>query len=715
MWMMAFAETIGLTFTPEVVKASLVLALIGVAVLVALFAYVGRRSQQVEYSLWASGWMLYATFLASQIASGFGSQDWFIVAMPAACVALAGWFMFCGNLKVMDRGVRRGVVALAAGFIVGIVLILFKYGEAFWCVMAAFGMLGVSTAQTGYLQFRGQRRSTSSILIGGGLGLWALHALAFPVVDESAALFALTEAAAAAVTLVIALGVIMAHELESAEQKYRSVLDGTTDAMFMVDLWTLKILDVNQTGARLARREAADLLGSSFLELCPDMRREGTTVLDQRKMFAAVFKPFNEFHFARADGSMVLCEGDTSLARWRSRAVVQVRVREVEPNKNVSHLVRRAEKMSTLGQLIAGVAHELNNPLAVVVGYAQLLSKRSIADEELASNLQHIVHESERAAKIVRDLLLFARPCDPQLTVVELNKLVCNVCDVRHRDFDGSGVELHQHLSPKLSRTKADPIQLEQVLNNLITNALHAMSGRKNTKALTIATQELGHFIRISITDTGCGIAPEVMEKMFDPFFTTKPPGKGTGLGLSISRSILEEHHGRLWAESQVGKGSTFHLELPVVACEAPAPAAVAPSAPATSASHSQRLLVVDDEPGLREVLGAVLESHGYVVTCAGNGLEALEHVKQNHFDLIISDMCMPEMDGERLYEALHERHPSLARRMLFVTGDTVSARSRTFLERTGRRWLTKPFNIRDVEEMVATCLGQTAGAPSSS
>jgi two-component system NtrC family sensor kinase len=316
------------------------------------------------------------------------------------------------------------------------------------------------------------------------------------------------------------------------------------------------------------------------------------------------------------------------------------------------------------------------------------------------------LHESERAAKIVRDLLLFARPCEPQLTVVDLNKLVSCVLDVRQRDLENAGVELHQHLTPNLARTKADPIQLEQVFNNLITNALHAMAGRNLMRVLMVTTEQKAHFIEITLSDTGCGIPPDVMAKMFDPFFTTKPVGKGTGLGLSISRSILEEHHGRLWAESEPGKGATFHLEIPLVEITEEAIQPDAPVvAPPTADAYGRRLLVVDDEAGIREILELILAERGYQVTTCGNGLEALDQLQKQHFDLVISDMCMPEMDGERLYESLRTKNPKLAERMLFVTGDVVSARSRTFLDRTGHRWLSKPFNVRDVEDTVAGCL----------
>jgi signal transduction histidine kinase/CheY-like chemotaxis protein len=711
--MMASVVTTGLRFTPELAKGCLVLALISTAVVVGLFAYVGQRTGRKAFGVWALGWLFFAVFLSAQIAGQFISEDWQLASIPSACVALSAWFIFCGNREWLDQPVGRRDIAIVSGLIAGLSYLSHSQRAEFWFAPLAFGALAGATEQTAWLHYGDRRSGASRWLVTGGLAGWGLLVGAVPLVANSAAWFAMIQALSAACTLALVIGVIIEHEISSSEQKYRSVLDAMSDAVFIVDLWTLKIIDANQSAARLARRDPTELVGSDFVDLCPGLRREGANMLDKRNMFAAVFKPFNEIHFARADGSMVLCEGDTSLAQWHHRPVIQVRVHEVVAEKNIGQLVRRAEKMSSLGQLIAGVAHELNNPLAVVVGYAQILTKHPIADEIVSNNIQRILHETERAAKIVRDLLLFARPCEPQLTVVDLNKLISNVFDVRQRDLEQYQVELHQHLQPGLCHTKADPIQLEQVLNNLITNALHAMANRTTGRALTVATAENSHFIRISISDTGCGIAPDVMGRMFDPFFTTKPVGKGTGLGLSISRSILEEHHGRLWAESEVGHGASFHLEIPIVACEPPVAQPAEPVAdeigPAASQGH--RLLVVDDEPGIREVLEAILVGRGYDVTAVTNGLEALDCIKRGQFDLIISDMCMPEMDGERLYETVREKNPRLADRILFVTGDVVSARSRTFLDRVGNRWLSKPFNIRDVEELVASSLGEAASS----
>jgi len=704
---MALFERFDSVFSPDLVKACLVLALISTSVVISLFAYVGQRTERSSYRYWTIGWLFYAVFLASMIAAGFLMQDWHLAAIPPACAALSALFIFAGNMEVLDHPLGRPkIISIALGVVI-LNYLAHREGFAYWFACPAFWALAAAAVQAGMLFYRTRKATAGAKLVVIGYMAWAAVVVAVPLIERSPVFFGLSGFISSGCLMAVALGVILDHQLTNSEQKYRALLDGATDALFMVDLWSLKVLDVNQAGGRLVRRSAAELEGADFPEMCPELRREGKNMLDHRQMFANVFRPFNEFHLVRSDGSLVLCEGDTTLAQWQDRPIVQVRMHELDPTKSLGPLVRRAEKMSSLGQLIAGVAHELNNPLAVVVGYSQILAKQPNESDFLRTNVGHILHEAERAAKIVRDLLSFARPCEPKFAIVDLNKLVGDVLTVRQRDLEGHAIELRREFAPLINKTKADAIQVEQVLNNLITNAIHAMTSGPGVRVLTLKTEEQGMFIRISVKDTGTGIAPETMAKMFEPFFTTKAPGKGTGLGLSISQNILAEHHGRLWADSEVGKGSTFHLELPMVPCEAPVAAPVIDDTVVFNlgVNQNRRLLVVDDEPGIRDVLDAILSSCGYQVTTVGNGVEALAALGRQEFDLILTDMCMPEMDGEKLYDTIQVKYPKFADRMIFVTGDTVSTKSRTFLERTGCRWLSKPFNIRDVEEAVETFL----------
>jgi CheY-like chemotaxis protein len=224
---------------------------------------------------------------------------------------------------------------------------------------------------------------------------------------------------------------------------------------------------------------------------------------------------------------------------------------------------------------------------------------------------------------------------------------------------------------------------------------------------LEVATEFSGKSIRLSVNDTGPGIPPEVVGKIFDPFFTTKAPGKGTGLGLSITHSIIQEHRGKIRVQSERGKGTKFVIELPVVVCDEQADVVETHVAPAERHSNAAqyRLLVVDDEPGVIEVLQTVLREDGYTVETAANGGEALEQLERAKYDLIISDLCMPGVDGETLYKNLQKSDPELAKRMIFVTGDTVSGKSRAFLEWTGNRWFSKPFDVEELSRIVGNFL----------
>jgi two-component system NtrC family sensor kinase len=328
-------------------------------------------------------------------------------------------------------------------------------------------------------------------------------------------------------------------------------------------------------------------------------------------------------------------------------------------------------------------------------------------DAKIRNDLAKVYHESERASKIVRNLLSFARPVEPLLASVHINDVITGVLDTFEPQLRSLNITTERRLQADLPRTKADAGQLEQVFTNLISNAIQAMGQESGHRYLTIATMRINERIRFTVSDTGSGIPDHLIGRVFDPFFTTKSPGKGTGLGLALSHTIIKEHGGQIWVESQVGRGTTFFIELPIVAChdETPAPLA-APDAHASPLPCAMyRLLIVDDEPGIVDVLQAILSDKGYVIDTATNGQEAIRLLDTNQYDLIISDLRMPELDGERLHAAIRGRDPGLASRIIFITGDTVSQDARDFLEGTGNRWLNKPFDIRDVENAVRECL----------
>ncbi len=360
---------------------------------------------------------------------------------------------------------------------------------------------------------------------------------------------------------------VLEQEINVSEQKYRLLFDSASDAIFLVDLAGLTIVQANPAAEELAGRAADKLVGRPLQDLCPKLRQCSASLLENKKVVEGLFDTTGEFHLVRGQGEQMLCEGSATLVDYHQRPVMQMNAREITGRKKMEQQLRQAEKLSALGQLVAGVAHELNNPLAVVMGYAQILSKHSTLEEKVRKDLLKILRESERAAKIVRNLLTFARPREPHMAVVNVNRLVAEALETRDIQVHSANVQLLRRLAPDLPATNADADQIEQVLANLMANAIQALDNHLGKRVIEVTTEKRGDKIRIVVADSGPGIPLQILDRIFDPFFTTKAPGKGTGLGLSICYSIMEEHKGKIWVESEAGKGARFIAELPVVTC----------------------------------------------------------------------------------------------------------------------------------------------------
>jgi two-component system NtrC family sensor kinase len=377
-------------------------------------------------------------------------------------------------------------------------------------------------------------------------------------------------------------------------------------------------------------------------------------------------------------------------------------VRDVTEERLMQERLLQSEKMVSVGQLVSGVAHELNNPLTGIMGFAQLLQARDI-DANTLEGLETIYSEAERASKIVQNLLSFARRKRTEKELSDLNALLERVLELRNYDLTVKSIEVVRDLDPRLPKTMVDPDQIQQVFLNLIINAEHAMISSHGKGTLTVRSERKGDRVLVSLQDDGPGIEAETLRRIFDPFFTTKQAGEGTGLGLTISYGIIDEHEGRIWADSQSGRGTTFTIELPVVqgTDKAEAPPAGAPEAAVAGVS----VLVVDDEQSIRRLLTGILEMDGHRVDTAANGEEALDRIAQQRYDLIITDIKMPDLDGPSLYRRLVKLDPVLAAHTIFITGDTVSPDTRRFLEDVTNPCLAKPFRVREVRETIAAVL----------
>jgi signal transduction histidine kinase len=419
-----------------------------------------------------------------------------------------------------------------------------------------------------------------------------------------------------------------------------------------------------------------------------------------RDEIGALAESFNQMTINLRESRLALESSNADLEKK-----VQERTRALQEAQN--QLIQ-AEKMSVVGQLVSGVAHELNNPLAGVLGYSQLLARKGVS-EEVGRGLEKIQAEAERCRRIVQNLLIFARKHKPRQSLLDLNAVIESTLELRAYQLKVDNITVVRDLDPALPRTMADMNQIQQVLMNMINNAQHALADVGRVRQLILRTRQRAGRIQIQVADTGTGIAPENLGRIFDPFFTTKEVGRGTGLGLSICYGIVQEHRGEIQVESTPGVGTTFTIDLPVQQEGRPAePEAMSfTEALGGTPTRKGRILLVDDERSILDVIGDVLRMDGHQVETLTNGSAALGRLRQERFDVIVSDLKMPGMSGQELFQRLKELDSAMTRRLVFTTGDLASPETLSFLESTGNRYLQKPFDLnavrRIVQEMLAS------------
>jgi signal transduction histidine kinase/CheY-like chemotaxis protein len=371
---------------------------------------------------------------------------------------------------------------------------------------------------------------------------------------------------------------------------------------------------------------------------------------------------------------------------------------------SVQQQLMQAEKMSAIGQLVSGVAHELSNPLSGIIGFAQLLLGSEV-NPKIKKNLERIHDEALRSQRIVQNLLGFSRRHKSEKSYRSLNEAIDGVLELRAYQLQVDNVDVVRRYDARLPRTMLDFHQIQQVVLNVVNNAHQAMMDVSDRpRRLVITTVRAGDMVRATFADSGTGIGRDRLESIFDPFYTTKKEGKGTGLGLSLSRAIVKDHQGVMIAESVLSEGTTIHVDLPIVE-EVKAAPPREEEKPPPGPPAPLRLLVVDDERILVELLCEFLKSAGHQVDEAGDGKKALELASARDYDIILTDLKMPGLDGQGLYERLCKIKPQMAHRFVFSTGDLANPKVQTFFQSTGCLYLSKPFKL----ESVLTVLEQVA------
>ena len=479
--------------------------------------------------------------------------------------------------------------------------------------------------------------------------------------------------------------------LSSAKREWEKTVDAITQAICIIDAHGM-VRRANRVFAELIQVPVTAIPGRPWLGLLPPAWSDPVA--------RALAEPTATLVEIRA-GERTL--SFTAIPMAEPGSAVLVFEDQTERRRLQEQLIQ-SEKMSAIGQLIAGVAHDLNNPLASVVGFSDFLAELGDIPPQFAEPLQVIRQEAERAATIVKNLLSFARSQEGERKRQPIGSILESTLALLRNQLMANKVEATLEVEPGLPDVEVNGNQIKQVFVNLINNANQAIATDAPSGRIWVAAKPQRDGVAVSITDSGPGMTEEIAAHVFEPFFTTKGEGEGTGLGLSICQGIVKEHGGRITLDTKPGVGATFTVELPAGA-RTPLVEAAPPPVPEGKQLH---ILVVDDEPHILYYMRATLESWGHSVEVASDGAYALERAIAGDFDVIICDLRMPHLSGRDMYQKLARQDPRAAERIIFATGDTVRGDTLQFLETLGRPYLHKPFTLSELR----AALGHAANQP---
>ncbi len=514
------------------------------------------------------------------------------------------------------------------------------------------------------------------------------------------------------------------EELIKARDKLRLIYNTVKDYILLTDK-ELTVLEANHSFAKSLRTKESYVIGRILCHLfgikdpadCP--ARSLTISDDIADSDAICLDPSSNCPVKRSlrSGSPVSLEMNVGsrILEWHSYPLSEetlfpetavVYIRDITEQKALMHRLVQSDKLSSIGELVSGVAHELNNPLTSIMGFSELLLMDNI--NEASKKKAETIHESSlRCKRIVDNLLSFSRSHKPEKTYQDINSLITGILDLKAYRLDVEDIETRLDLDETIPMIMADGHQLQQVFLNLLNNAEHALQEKGGQGTITIRTGYRNNKLFITFTDSGSGIPERTIPRIFDPFFTTKEVGKGTGLGLSISYGIIKEHGGDIQVMSKQGSGTSFLIELPVVtSADKPVMTISEHVREETQiVSGGLRALLLDDEPLILDFVKEVLLDSGYSVDAVSEGQKALELLGNSDYDIIISDMKMPGMSGKQFYLEAKKLRPRTSGKIIFMSGDTASKETQDFLKETGNQYVQKPFTVQMLKEVISKVL----------
>ena len=506
-----------------------------------------------------------------------------------------------------------------------------------------------------------------------------------------------------------------AEDILQRERGYmKSILDNVPDMIVALNQ-NREITYVNSAIAQFAGVKPSEVVGKpiepiirEFDSLIPESTDEMIERVKTRLQTGEITSNV-EIEMRNSEGEMVPCIYSASGIKSSGGEILGevIIIRDIsernQEEKGKRELERKAmlsSHLASVGEMASGIAHEINNPLTGVIGYSHLLAQREDIPEDIREDIRAIDEGAQRVANIVKGMLTFARQHKPERKYIDINEIVASTIDLRSYALRTASIEVTTFLDSELPAIVADSNQLQQVFLNILVNAETEMKLAHGKGKLSIKTEKIDNSIRISFKDDGPGIARKNLNRIFDPFFTTRKVGQGTGLGLSVCHGIIAEHDGRIYAESKSGRGATFIIELPIVTKSEQLELAETDIEQAQKVART-KILVVDDEPMVLSFLSQLLSGEGHKVDTVDNGEDALKMVEADRYNLILLDIKMPGVSGIEFYKATQKIAKSLARRIVFITGDVMGTDTQEFIARTKVPYITKPFDAEQLNREI--------------
>lgn len=506
-----------------------------------------------------------------------------------------------------------------------------------------------------------------------------------------------------------------AQELKERKEQYFTLVEHGNDGIIIVQNGL--VVYANSKMKELSGYPMDEILEKQFAQFVPAEQRDMLEQHYQKRVEGQKLCGRYEACLINKKGQEVYVEISASLIEYEGQPADMAIIRDLTADKQAELENQRlrdkaemASRLAAIGEMAAGIAHEINNPLTGVIGFSELLATREDLPKDVMADLQVINHGSQRVVEIVRRLLTFARQNKPVKTLLDVHELIDNTLEFRGYVFKTANIEIIRRYDLNLPWITADPGQLQQVFLNLIINAEQAMRKAHDGGKLTITTAQTNKFFSIRIADDGPGMTAEIKAKIFQPFFTTKGPKEGTGLGLSLAMAIILDHHGTIDVESEYDKGATFTINLPLNsdAEEYPIKTPAPPSM--IEDNRTASILVVDDEEHICRLISRVLGQMRHNVESFNDPVKALLKLETTGYDLVLLDIRMPGMSGLEFYSQMIAKRPELAGKVIFMTGDMTLSDLEIHMQQTNLMHIVKPFHPSTLEQFLSKALKQQAG-----